>query len=872
MKFGSRQRIASRAMLAATIGLVLVSTTGSAVYAQPVADAAQPAAEELVAESSEEPAPLLEPEAAPAVEPASVIETPAPEPEPATTVPPAETEPQQAPAEVPEAETQTEAPAVAPAAKASQRFSASEPLIVMPMNPLSAPLGWGRVELNANVWDFDPLQHDLVVKIWNRDTGVHCLNTWNPQLTPGQGYGEQRLKVTCEGVAAGSYRGSVEILERDSSYQLDYLAAGTGTTVAAAPVLESAVFTPSVATLRDGLATGVLRVTAAGSGVAVLVKFPGSQEIEVQPNAELVYEQSFEVSSAGAYTAEIRLVHASDHTVEAGRTTATFTAELPEVLPAFSLDPVADIYAGSDLSVRGAVTDFDPDKHQLFVRVFQGDDPVGDAQAAEVTDGSWSASIADLPVGDYALRVWIETADTATPPISTDFAVSPTASIVAVQFVNPIDWVHFDGAIDATVSGTIADYNNDFSALLTIDGKDELLAVAVNDEGQFSTVVPGLAVGSHQVELSVCLDGALTARGALPETLCDTQSATFEAKPVPALTDFAYGPDKESLLPGTSPYAEHFVEVAFGEELEDSPFSATLQRAGLADTQIQGQLTDTYQVTGSGSYKAQVVLTDTRTEEAAVLAEKTISVVAEPTQLLAAWDNAELMIETVGQGADAKLQGVISGFDEDFYEVRVKFDEDEPVSLPVEDGVFEFEALGLDEGTYSTTVVLWNTEYDAQVGSELVLPLIVSEYQPEVRLSKTEIVQGEEFTISGRGWPGTAQVSHSLHSTPVKLLDPVVVNSDGTYSVQAVLPADATPGEHHVVATSNTGHEVRFAVTVKSKPSMPIPAAQDTPKAKTDSGLANTGASTDFALLAAACLATLGLAFVGYRRKRALAA
>ena len=98
--------------------------------------------------------------------------------------------------------------------------------------------------------------------------------------------------------------------------------------------------------------------------------------------------------------------------------------------------------------------------------------------------------------------------------------------------------------------------------------------------------------------------------------------------------------------------------------------------------------------------------------------------------------------------------------------------------------------------------------------------------------SLDELKPGDEFDVDGTDAPPGSTITFEFHSTPITL-GSVVAAADGTFSYHGTVPADAEPGDHHIVAIispldGSTPVQVEEPVTVVV-PDAPedIPAAQE---------------------------------------------
>jgi LPXTG-motif cell wall-anchored protein len=82
-------------------------------------------------------------------------------------------------------------------------------------------------------------------------------------------------------------------------------------------------------------------------------------------------------------------------------------------------------------------------------------------------------------------------------------------------------------------------------------------------------------------------------------------------------------------------------------------------------------------------------------------------------------------------------------------------------------------------------------------------------------LSDTTVVPGQTITATGRVTPGATSVSFAFFSEEEDV-GTSVPDDDGNFSHTLTIPSNATPGNHTITATDNTGLELSAAVTVVS--------------------------------------------------------
>jgi hypothetical protein len=80
-------------------------------------------------------------------------------------------------------------------------------------------------------------------------------------------------------------------------------------------------------------------------------------------------------------------------------------------------------------------------------------------------------------------------------------------------------------------------------------------------------------------------------------------------------------------------------------------------------------------------------------------------------------------------------------------------------------------------------------------------------------LSATTVTPGQTITATGRLSPGATTVSFSFFSEEQDVGD-TTPDDDGNFTAALTIPSNATPGQHTIVATDNTGRSVSSGVTV----------------------------------------------------------
>lgn len=139
-------------------------------------------------------------------------------------------------------------------------------------------------------------------------------------------------------------------------------------------------------------------------------------------------------------------------------------------------------------------------------------------------------------------------------------------------------------------------------------------------------------------------------------------------------------------------------------------------------------------------------------------------------------------------------------------------------------------------------------------GDEATAAVTVVRGKGQLKLGASSVAAGGTVTIAGSGLDENQAIALELHSTPVSL-GSVTTNGDGAFSATVTIPADTTPGEHHVVAILADGSQITAAITVAAAGS------------GTGSGLALTGADSGSFILLAVVLLALGLGLIVARRR-----
>ena len=93
---------------------------------------------------------------------------------------------------------------------------------------------------------------------------------------------------------------------------------------------------------------------------------------------------------------------------------------------------------------------------------------------------------------------------------------------------------------------------------------------------------------------------------------------------------------------------------------------------------------------------------------------------------------------------------------------------------------------------------------------------------------------GQNVTLTGSALPPGADVTGELHSTPMPL-GKTIVQPDGTFTLNTVIPNTVEPGDHHYVVTvtpvGDAPQTVEMPVRVVAAPVKPIPAPTPQPEA-----------------------------------------
>lgn len=586
----------------------------------------------------------------------------------------------------------------------------------------------------------------------------------------------------------------------------------------------------------------------------------------------------YEDIAAGTHNATVQIVSKNGGQVLSSTSATLDVWEIPTLSVASYAPRTVYIAEGQtyDWDTYAKYSSADDKNHTIIRQVTKGDEeifniPVGFGPEAEYTE-AWP----ELSVGEYEYKVLIQNGTRTLQEKTVSLSVLPMPTIEALSFDGKtVDWVGFDGNVPGKLTGQVDNLTGDFTAAVQItppEGEPYPVEVTIGEDGLFSADLTDLQVGTYEAELKVCQEPAVNRR--VPDCSI-VRTASLEVRAVPTLESFTLTPDRTSLVPETD-QAELTLTAHLDQDVSESPFTAVILSDEIGQAMFDQDYSTSYSVGEARTYSATVILVDSRTEAVEEIGSTTAEVVPAASSLAATWTNDSLIIGKAGDTATGNLTGSLTAFDPEFYQVRVQFGDQEPQIVAVEEGQFSAALTDLTEGDYQATVSLWNTQYEQQVGESLVLPLQVRDYHPEVTLSKTEIMQGEEFTITGQGWPEETEVGHLLHSKPVKLVDSVRTGSDGSYSLTATMPKNAEVGTHNVVVTSSTGHAVSVPVTVKAAPVTPgtdptVPTAvKTTAKATSTKALASTGSVAEIALLGSLGLTLLGLASLGLRRRRFL--
>ncbi|GAB3598250.1 choice-of-anchor L domain-containing protein [Microbacterium tumbae] len=134
--------------------------------------------------------------------------------------------------------------------------------------------------------------------------------------------------------------------------------------------------------------------------------------------------------------------------------------------------------------------------------------------------------------------------------------------------------------------------------------------------------------------------------------------------------------------------------------------------------------------------------------------------------------------------------------------------------------------------------------------------------RPQLAVSPASGHRGDEFTVTGEGFPPSAEVVLELHSTPLPL-GSVVTDDDGTFTTTLSVPASADIGAHRVVAILDD-------VEAASDDFAVVAAAVTAPEAPDETGeLPYTGADAPWSLLLGAGLLIVLGAVLRRRRTRA---
>jgi hypothetical protein len=131
--------------------------------------------------------------------------------------------------------------------------------------------------------------------------------------------------------------------------------------------------------------------------------------------------------------------------------------------------------------------------------------------------------------------------------------------------------------------------------------------------------------------------------------------------------------------------------------------------------------------------------------------------------------------------------------------------------------------------------------------------------QPTIDATLRTIVAGLQDTVFGSGFPAHTLIDILLFSSPV-LLDTVITDASGSFTVTVTIPVDTEPGTHHLVgAVRGGGPRAETTITVLAPPAG---SAKATPL-RAQGQLSRTGSDSTGSTRVAATLVVIGLLLVG---------
>jgi hypothetical protein len=147
-------------------------------------------------------------------------------------------------------------------------------------------------------------------------------------------------------------------------------------------------------------------------------------------------------------------------------------------------------------------------------------------------------------------------------------------------------------------------------------------------------------------------------------------------------------------------------------------------------------------------------------------------------------------------------------------------------------------------------------------------PAVAQQYPPEpnlVMLSDTNVVSGQSVTITAGSFLEGATVSFTFESDPVAL-GTATAESDGVATLTALIPTNASPGQHTITASGDSvnGPLVVSATLTVSADGTEAPAAANAAELPPT----GVGDATTIAAVGAVIVLTLGAVLVLVARRR----
>ncbi|WP_156369896.1 hypothetical protein [Frigoribacterium sp. Leaf164] len=259
-------------------------------------------------------------------------------------------------------------------------------------------------------------------------------------------------------------------------------------------------------------------------------------------------------------------------------------------------------------------------------------------------EGRWSVTVPGVPVGDQVVSVVQTVGGTTSTPVTVDLTVRAAGDLVVERPADELVATLVDpaGVVDVPVSGTA-------ERLATVRvslGGDRVVEVQADDQGAWSTVVPGVPAGRYELVVTQTVGGATSAPETRPVLVAVADALVLD-EPVDGTVVplIAAGDTTDVTVSGSAdPGATVTVDLGVAGT-----------RTVVADD-VDGSWSTTFPGVGVGEYAATVTQTVDGRVSAALTADVSV-VVAAPVVVTVPDVDASYTVPAAGGTADVVVVG-----------------------------------------------------------------------------------------------------------------------------------------------------------------------------------------------------------------------